>query len=263
MNRPVKGMGRGRTTRTALNAYLEAIRRYHLLTSSGEHRVAVQSWQGVEQARRALVEANLRLVVKIAMSYKTATVGVEDLVSEGNIGLIEAARRFDPSRGVRFASYAAWWIRKYMVAALNRHRTQSSSPIETSSPTGGTRRTRGKADAVAAGGPHPKRQRLISYDAFLTDSGEFQVSKKRVQDGGVGPEGALLEMDLAEALRSILDRMPPNERKILEARFGLDGEPRRTLREIGDALGCTRERVRRLEIRALERARRLLGGKQR
>jgi RNA polymerase primary sigma factor len=214
-----------------LRSYLSAIRRYPLLTRTGEHRLALESRQGVEAARRALVEGNLRLVVKIAMGYQPSSLPVEDLVSEGNIGLMEAARRYDPSRGVPFASYAAFWIKKYVVAALERNTAQSSLPL----PETATRR------------------RIASLDSLPSEDGEA-----RAEDPRSGPEDLALQRDLEEALRSVLYRMPAAERTMLASRFGLDGEPARTLQEVGTLLGCTRERARQIERRALERARRLL-----
>jgi RNA polymerase primary sigma factor len=248
------GQGRSdrRGARPGLRTYLDSIRRYPLLTASGERSLAVESRQGVDAARRALVEANLRLVVKIALSYRTFGVPLEDLVSEGNIGLMEAARRFDPTRGVRFANYASWWIRKCMVAALHRNATQSSYPVRLGPPGNAG------AEGISPSTSIRTRRRLVSYEAFLTDSGEPRMQRALPRDEALDPEEVVLERDLADSLRSILHRIPAAERRILESRFGLDGRSRRTLQGLGELLGCTRERVRQLELRALERARRLL-----
>lgn len=232
-----------------LRPYLRSIRRYPLLSRTGEHRLAQESRLGDEASRRALVEANLRLVVKIVLGYRPSGM-VEDLVSEGNIGLMEAARRFDPSRGVAFASYAAWWIRKFVVASLERNAAQSSFPVPAQ--LGEPARECGR----------PKRVRLASLDSDLSDSGDSRGEAGPRQEGP-GPEDTALERDLEEALRSVLDRMPETERRLLLSRFGLDGGPVRTLKEIGAELGCTRERARQIEQRALERARRLLEARRR
>jgi len=221
-----------------LRVYLSSIRRYPLLSRTGEHRLALESRRGVEEAHRALVEANLRLVVKIVLGYRPSGVLVEDLISEGNIGLMEAARRFDPSRGVRFASYAAWWIRKFVGAALERNAAQSSLPVPAS--------------------PGGERRRIASLDSVLSDAGEGSSPHAGLCERRSGPEELALEQDLEQALRSILHKMPATERTVLEVRYGLADGRVKTLQEVGVLLGCTRERVRQIEQRALERARRLL-----
>jgi RNA polymerase sigma factor (sigma-70 family) len=234
--------------RGALASYIKAIKRYQLLSQSGEHNLASQNTM---QAKHALVESNLRLVVKIAKEYRSSSIGLEDLISEGNLGLIEAAERFDPSRGVRFLSYASWWIRKYMLRALERHAHLTSSP---------------KPAAQGSDGDSParvERQRILSLGDFMQSSGERDVIETIASEAAPGPEARILATDLVQALVSVLHKLPEREREILVAHFGLDGVPGRTLQEIGETLGLTRERVRQLERRALERARRLLQERRR
>jgi len=250
--RPPGGRKPPRGYRGALSSYLGAIRRYKLLTQSGEHRLASDSRRGVEGAHNQLVEANLRLVVKIGKEYRTTHVPLEDLIAEGNLGLIEAAHRFDPSRGVRFVSYATWWIRKFMLRAVDRQAHQSSSPRpggEDSEPDGA---------APGAAPRRPKRQRILSFDDFMQNSGDRNFIESFASEDMADPEDAILENQLAEALVSVLHRLPAVEREILVAHFGLGGTPSKTLKQIGEARGLTRERVRQLELRALDRARRLL-----
>jgi RNA polymerase sigma factor (sigma-70 family) len=234
-----------------LSSYLGAIRRYKLLTQSGEHRIATESQKGVEGAKNQLVEANLRLVVKIAKEHRNTHVGLDDLIAEGNLGLIEAARRFDPSRGVRFVSYATWWIRKYMLRAVDRqaHQTSSPRPDTTSEPE--------EAGAGEAA-PRSRRQRILSFDEFMQNSGDRQFIEFFASEEAADPEDRILENQLANALLSILPLLPVKEREILAAHYGLDGGPVKTLQAIGAGMGLTRERVRQLELRALDRARRLL-----
>jgi RNA polymerase primary sigma factor len=242
VRRDVMGSGehkRPRGYRGALSSYLGAIRRYKLLTQSGERRIATDSHQGDEEAKNQLVEGNLRLVVKLAKELRTSFVGLDDLIAEGNLGLIEAARRFDPGRGVRFVAYATWWIRKYMLQAINRHAHQTTAPKPGS---GGER----------ADGQKVPRQIIASLDDAAVE----------LVGGGAGDdlEDTILGDDLAKALRTVLPKLPPKERQILTLHFGLDGSVAQTLQQIGAELGLTRERVRQLELRALERARRLLQG---
>jgi RNA polymerase primary sigma factor len=249
--RPPGDKKKPRGYRGALASYLGAIRRYKLLTQSGEHRLATDSRRGVAGAHNQLVEANLRLVVKIGKEYRTTHVPLEDLIAEGNLGLIEAAHRYDPSRNVRFVSYATWWIRKFMLRAVDRQAHQSSSPRpggQDSNPSG----------ARPGAAPRRKRQRILSFEDFMQNSGDRNFLESFASEDMADPEDAILEHQLAEALVSVLHRLPPGERAILVAHYGLDGAPPKTLQAIGDAMGLTRERVRQLELRALERARRLL-----
>jgi RNA polymerase sigma factor (sigma-70 family) len=232
----------------ALTSYLRSIRRYQLLTQSGEVHLATQK---TDAAKQQLVESNLRLVVKIAKEYRNASIGLEDLISEGNFGLIEAAERFDPGRGVRFVSYATWWIKKYMLRALERHAHFTSTPQPGSAPPEGRRAGRGP------------RIRIISLHEFMQDSGARDVIETLGSEAADGPEEQMLEHQLAEALASVLDRMPPRESEILAEHYGLAGREPRTLQEIGENYGLTRERVRQLELRALGRARRLLQERRR
>jgi RNA polymerase primary sigma factor len=254
--RPPGGKKPPRGYRGALASYLAAIRRYKLLTRSGEHRLATDSRRGVAGAHNQLVEGNLRLVVKIGKEYRTTHVPLEDLIAEGNLGLIEAAHRFDPSRGVRFVSYATWWIRKFMLRAVDRQAHQSSSPRpgnQESDPSGVY------PNATAR---RPKRQRILSFEDFMQNSGDRNFIESFASEDMADPEDAILENQLREALVSVLDKLPAVEREILVAHFGLDGNPPMTLQAIGEARGLTRERVRQLELRALDRARRLLQAKK-
>ena len=245
--------------RGALHRYLESIRDYEFLTPSGEFKIATRAMGQDQAARNALVEANLRFVVKIAHEYRSYGTPIEDLISEGNLGLMEAARRFDPSRRVRFSNYAAWWIRKYMVAALSRNVVQGSSlsprrpkPREVPGPAAGTSPTT-QQDAPR----RPARQKLISLEAFTRTNGDRGILEKLAADVD-DPDDLILQQELADAIRAILPFLPKQERLILTTRYGLDGDVPLTLHEIGRALGCTRERVRQLEVKALARARRLL-----
>ncbi len=243
--------------RGALHRYLESIRDYEFLTPSGEFKIATRAMEQDQAARNALVEANLRFVVKIAHEYRSYGTPIEDLISEGNLGLMEAARRFDPSRRVRFSNYAAWWIRKFMVAALSRNVVQGSSlsptpPKPKDAPAGRT-----SAAAQKDAPRRPARQKLISLEAFTRVDGDRGILERLAADVE-DPNELILHQELADAIRGILPFLPKQERLILTTRYGLDGDVPLTLQELGRALGCTRERVRQLEVKALARARRLL-----
>lgn len=242
----------------ALAAYLRRIRRIGLLTRSGEYRLAdlqrlSPDSPEAEQARERLVEANLRIVVKLAHEYRGRGVSVDDLVSEGNLGLLEAAERFDPSRGVRFVTYAVWWIRKFMLAALRRAAKQRFAPLSGSDPFGAEMRSSSEHDFSSL------RKAILSLDggkpsgADLRDGPESATSERSPD-----PETQAVGRQMEQALHAILGRVPQQERHVLVSHYGLFGSPPRTLQEIGDELGMTRERVRQIELRARDRVLRLL-----
>lgn len=233
----------------ALESYLRAIRRIRLLTG-GEPGPAPDGEVRGPAWRRKLVESNLRIVVKIAREYASFGAPMEDLVNQGNIGLIEAAQRFDPARGVPFGSYAAWWIRKEILSELERNRAQTSAPGPESRAAG--------PRAQGAPRPRPARQRLISLEEFAGEGDSRGILEKLAATPGDDPEEMVLQRELADAIRSVLPLLPDVERGILIAHFGLDGEPPLTLHEIGGALGYSRERVRQIQVRTLARVRRLL-----
>lgn len=241
----------------ALTAYLRNLRRYELLTRSGEHRLARQqrdhpSSPRAIAARRRLLEGNLRFVVKLAYEYRRYGVSVDELIQEGNLGLIEAAARFDPDRGVRFVHYAVWWIRKFMLEALRRASKDRNVPVQSATPPGGEDTSSSSHELAAI------RRGIVSFDGALRSDGGGGLTGSATASPVPDPESRAVDRQMEEALRSVLDRFPEIERKVLEGHYGLDGRPARTLQQIGDELGYTRERVRQIEIRARERARRLL-----
>ncbi len=238
--------------RESLQRYLVAIRQYDLLTTSGEQRLAIASRSGLEGAQSELVQRNLRLVVRIARTYRSATIGLDELIGEGNLGLIEAVRRFDPARKVRFASYAVWWIRKYMIAAMHRGMAEATSPSPRMVPDFGEH----ARDGVDPN--RPRRQRVLSLEEFVQTSDDDDLLERRVSHDGPDPEELTLEKELETALARVLHLLRPLERHVLEAHFGIGGARVQSLQEIGETMGCTRERVRQIERRALDRARRLI-----
>jgi RNA polymerase sigma factor (sigma-70 family) len=181
------------------------------------------------------------------------------LISEGNIGLMVASQRFDPSRRVRFSNYAAWWIRKYMVAALSRNVSQNSSLSPAHAPRGAEEVPAGRSDppSSATARRRPARQKLVSLEAFTRSDGDRSFLENLAAENG-DPDAPMLQKELADAISAVLYLLPRQERLILTTHYGLDDEESLTLHEIGRAMGCTRERVRQLEVKALARARRIL-----
>jgi RNA polymerase sigma factor (sigma-70 family) len=236
--------------RGALQSYLRSIRRYPLLTSSGEQRLAARGQRGESRAREHLVKHNLRLVVKIAREYGHGGAAIEDLISEGNLGLIEAARRFEPDRGARFVTYASWWIRKYVIAALNRQRHQASAPVPSARPRDATSGSPGSPMGRAV-------QRVLSFGE-ISRTDDRTPLEVRIPSTDSLPDVKVQRRQAVAALHDALSLLGERERRILVMHFGLEGSPPMSLQAIAETMDCTREWVRQIEHRTIERARRIL-----
>ena len=208
--------------------YLSDIGRERLLTAEEEAELARRTQAGDASARRRLVSANLRFVVSVARNYRGRGVPLVDLVNEGNLGLVRAADRFDPGRGVRFISYAHFWVRRAMMQSI-------MSESERRSPSD----------------PAPRR---LSLDDPVT--GGACTLAELLPDERTPPPGARLAHDrLCEAVEASLTDLPPRERDVVRRYFGLGGEGTLNLGEIASDLGVSRERVRQLKERGLSRLR--------
>ena len=227
------------------------------------------------QDRALLITSNLRFVVTIANRYKQSGIPLEDLINEGNIGLIEAVQRFDPDRGTRFITYAVWWIRKSILAAiangslirvpqyqqrkLKRVRNEEKSLASRSSAGS---RTKDPGEPLADAGD--RLEELLASiprefplsDVYGWPSGPG--SEGRVDDRPPSPELRMIEEENEQICEEILGQLQPLERKIIRGRFGMeDGRPR-LLRELADEVGLSRERVRQIEMDARSRMRRAI-----
>lgn len=223
-----------------------------------------------------LVHSNLGFVVRIASEYRGKGVPFDDLVSEGNLGLIEAARRYDPDRGTKFITYAVWWIRKAMLSALSRGSRVVNPSAYESKKLQAVRQARERLRALLHRAPtraeisrelsfpeHKVESILrsargqLSLDAPVGES-ESTVHGDFVPDSGRSAEDRVLLEERLRLVVDCLDLLDPRERDIIGRRFGLDGEPPQTLQEIAVRVGLSRERVRQIEDVARTRLRRLL-----
>lgn len=209
--------------------YLDDIGREPLLSREEETRLARLARGGDRAARHRLVSANLRFVVSIARHYQGRGLPIADLVNEGNLGLLKAVERFDASRGVRFVSYAHWWVRRAIVEALRR---------ESGLPTG-----------------DGKIARPVSLDEPLGVRGANTLQEVLADDRHPPPERRLLRLALRQSLEASLVDVPERERSVLRRYFGLDAERPESLDSIARDLGITRERARQLKERGLARLR--------
>jgi RNA polymerase primary sigma factor len=260
-------------TRALVGLYLQDIGRFKLLTSDEEQELGRRVQAGDTEAERRLVEANLRLVVRIARRYTNRGLSLLDLIEEGNVGLLHAARKFRPDRGARFATYATWWIRQAMVRALANQARTIRLPVHvglllTQYAKARTALTQelGRQPELAEVAQRMGRtleeiedlEALRQQQPLSLDAPAGQEGKASLQDVLRDPSGPA-EPALASAMRrrddlaSVLQDLPDNERTVVTLRFGLAGETPMTLETIGQRLGVSRERIRQIEAAALRR----------
>ena len=260
--------------RSALTSWLRSVAGHRLLTREEEVELAKRIEAGDTSARDELVQANLRLVISIAVKYQGNKVPLEDLIQEGNIGLIKAAGKFDYRKGFKFSTYAIWWIKQsimrtldnfarsirlpaYIVAKMNKFDATYASLCQE------LQREPSRAEiAEALDLTIQQVEEILTFNADTISMdlplGEERSSRSAATLGDLiedpataaedGPISQLIKNDLVE---QFLSKLPDREQQVLKMRFGLDDGERKTLREIGDALDVTRERIRQLEIYAI------------
>jgi RNA polymerase primary sigma factor len=266
--------------RELLGLYLRDIAKVPLLTPEQEQELARRVQAGDADAERQLIEANLRLVVRVARRYLNRGLSLLDLIEEGNLGLLHAVTKFQPGRGTRFSTYAVWWIRQAVARALANQARMIRLPVHIELLLGQYMKKKaaltqdlGRAPtteeiAKALGQPleeieHIERmsQRPVSLDASIGQEGDGKL-EDLVKDAEPLPgAGLAAALKAREDLAGVLRDLPDTERTVLELRFGLEGEEPRTLESIGRQLGLTRERVRQIEAAALARLRRLMAAR--
>ena len=263
--------------RTALTSWLRSVAGHRLLSREEEVELAKRIEEGDTQARDELVQANLRLVISIAVKYQGHNVPLEDLIQEGNIGLIKAAGKFDYRKGFKFSTYAIWWIKQAIMRTLDNFSRSIRLPSYIVAKMN-------KFDSIYATlcqelQREPKREEIadalditvkqveeiltfnadtISMDLPLSDERAASTLGDLVEDPTTGGEGGpIAELINEDLIAQFLKKLPEREQRVLKMRFGLEDGERKTLREIGDALDVTRERIRQLEIYAIKQLRTL------
>jgi RNA polymerase primary sigma factor len=269
-----KSIGAFESERDILDQYLFEVAKTPLLTPPEEVAIARRIAAGDPDAMHELIRANLRFVVSVAKKYQNRGMALTDLIGEGNVGLLTAARKFDPDQGVKFISYAVWWIRQAILASLARqgrtvrvplNRTADLSRIVRSSETLRKELERQPSPeeiAEATGLTVEVVQALatlnssdVRLDAPVEGEGERSLSDRFVADEQSDPDIQVMDQLLIEEIDRALRALPPRDAKVLRLYFGLNDGREHTLEEIGSLLGVTRERVRQLRDRALKRLR--------
>ena len=259
----------------SLNAYIREIAKFKPLSASEEKELARRIQAGDEEALTRLVEANLRFVVSYCKRYRGLGLSFLDLIHEGTLGLMEAARRFDPERNVKFISYAVWWVRQAIFHALSEQHRIFRLPAKLSGQVSKVGSARDFLAAELDRAPttaelakktdlseHEVENALkvtgddLSLSTAVGEDGTLELGDIIEQDTVPSVERELMRTSFEEQIRRLVSELDEKERQVISMRFGLDGEDPRTLQEIGEAMGLSRERIRQIESKAKEKLRR-------
>lgn len=257
-----------------LNWYLQEIAKIKQLTPDQEKELGHKIRAGDQDALKRMVEANLRFVVSICKKYRGLGLSFLDLMNEGNIGLIEAAKRYDPEKNVKFITYAVWWIRQAIIHALAKHsgafrlpQKQANLMYQLSKKfnqlTQKLERTPTVSELAKAMELTEEEvtQLLqvsggnISLSETLDEDSDFQLVDKLEQANAIAADEHLLQEAFETQVHEILNQLDKKEAMVIKLRFGLDDEEPKTLKEIGEMMNLSRERIRQIESVALKKLR--------
>ncbi len=263
---------RSETVQSPLETYLKEINETALLNADEEKQLAYRIEKGDAEARDRMVRANLRLVVNISRSYTGKGLVLQDLIEEGNLGLLRAVEGFDPTMNTRFSTYASYWIKQSIKRALVNTAKTIRVPAYMVELLAKWRRANAilhdklgrppSHEEIAASLDLPKKKLNIIKKAIKvyhsapqpeqSDSG-WSLEEMIMDSNTKSPDNEMVEADDLVHVKDLLGKMDPREAIVLKMRFGLDDEEPKTLKEIGESLGLTRERVRQIESEALEK----------
>jgi RNA polymerase primary sigma factor len=262
---------------TAIKLYLREIGQVRLLTPEEEIQLAARIKKGDKKAREQMIKANLRLVVKIARDYEGIGLPLLDLISEGNIGLMKAVERFDPAKGGKLSTYGSWWIKQSIKRALANQSKTIRLPVHLVDKISKMRRTAmhlqeelgreptdeelGEELGITASRVAQMRMAAIrpaSLDAPIGDEDSNNFAEVVQDEAASTPYQHLEDKTVTKMLQEMVKTLDHREATILRARFGLDGGPQKTLEEVGEKFGVTRERVRQIQNIALKKLRKMI-----
>ena len=262
---------------TAIKLYLREIGQVKLLTPDEEVDLAAKIKRGDKKAREQMIKANLRLVVKIAHDYEGLGLPLLDLISEGNIGLMKAVERFDPNKGGKLSTYGAWWIKQSIKRALANQSKTIRLPVHLVDKISKMRRTSLKLQEVLGREPTDEELaeelgmtvsrvtqlrtaaiRPASLDAPIGDDESNNFAEIVEDEEADTPYEELEDKTVTKMLQEMVKTLEPRESTILRYRFGLDGGSEKTLEEVGEKFGVTRERVRQIQNIALAKLRKMI-----
>lgn len=253
---------------TSLNTYLKEIERIPLLDRDEEYNLAIAAKKGNLQARNKIVESNSRFVIAIAKKYQNKGLPLEDLISEGNIGLLMAIDKFKPEKGFHFISYAVWWIRQSILKALSDKSRLIRLPMNKCNNLSKVYATKTKLEQAGLDSDIESiandcglscedvleilnySKEIVSLDAPIgTDEDSYFADL--IESSEIGPEAKVIENSLTEAIDSALNSFSDKEKDVIIRRFGLKNNKPLSLQELGDLYGLTKERIRQIEKKVI------------
>jgi RNA polymerase primary sigma factor len=275
---PVQPERRSYDGDTAFHLYLREIGQTPLLTPKEEVELARRIKRGDKKAREQMIKANLRLVVKIARDYEGYGLPLLDMINEGNLGLMKGVERFDPRKGAKLSTYAAWWIKQSIKRALANQSKTIRLPVHIVDKLFHLRRATAKLEEVLGREPSDDELaaelgysvarvkqlrraavRPTSLDAPIGDDETNLVADVVKDENADTPYEQLEEKTNSALVHEVIETLDAREKAILRQRFGLDGDDRKTLEQIGEQFGVTRERIRQIEEIALKKLRKRIG----
>jgi len=259
------------TSSKNLRLYLNQIAKYPQISEKEEKRLGELIQKGDKEALKKLIEANLRFVVSYAKRYRGMGLSLLDMINEGNVGLIEAAKRYDPKRNVKFISYAVWWIRQAIINALTNYSRIYHIPQKLSDMI--TLMKKKEAELKNKLGREPTREEIAKSmeispeeldDLMILEEENISLSDKyydneteigdKIKDNiSLSVEDENIRSSIQEQIRRVIDQLDEKEARVLKLRFGLENDRPHTLQEIGNEMNLSRERIRQIEQKAMRK----------